>query len=118
MDYINKNNIPQLASKKDCTACLACVSSCPQKAIAPYLDSDGHVYVKIDKEKCIGCKRCEVVCKNSRNCYGNNNLFEWEDNCEPQIAQNKANQANDYAHLCHIPCLDHSGRAGNGIRRG
>lgn len=76
MDYINKNNIPQLASKKDCTACLACVSSCPQKAIAPYLDSDGHVYVKIDKEKCIGCKRCEVVCKNSRNCYGNNNLFE------------------------------------------
>ena len=76
MDYIRKKKEPKLASKKKCTACLACVYSCPKGAISTYLDDDGHIYVKIDKEKCIGCKKCEVTCKNSRNCFGNNNLYE------------------------------------------
>ena len=75
MNCIN-NNPPKIATKKKCTACLSCVSTCPKGAIQPYTDNDGHVYVKIDKEKCIGCKKCEIVCKNSRNSFGNNNLYE------------------------------------------
>ncbi len=75
MNCIN-NNPPKLATKKKCTACLSCVSSCPKGAIQPYTYNDGHVYVRIDKEKCIGCKKCEIVCKNSRNTFGNNNLYE------------------------------------------
>lgn len=76
MNCTSEKNIPQLAKKKECTGCLACVSSCPQGALSSYTADDGHVYVKINEEKCIGCKKCEIVCKNSRNCFGNNNLFE------------------------------------------
>ena len=76
MNYANEKNIPQLASKKECTGCLACIASCPKGALASYMDEDGHVYVDINKEKCIRCKKCEMVCKNSRNCFGTNNLFE------------------------------------------
>ena len=76
MNYIKNNKVPQLACKKKCTGCLACVSSCPKNALSPYVDNDGHVYVRRDEEKCIGCKKCEIVCKNSRKSYGDNDLVK------------------------------------------
>lgn len=53
---------PQLASSKDCTGCMACVDVCHHDALEPYLDDDGHVYVKFDTEKCVECHICETVC--------------------------------------------------------
>lgn len=65
---------PKLANKKECTGCLACVDSCPKKAIGYYQGDDGHVYVYVKKEHCIGCRICERVCVSSRLNYGNNDL--------------------------------------------
>lgn len=53
---------PQLAYKKECTGCLACVDSCRHDAISSYIGSDGHYYVKVDNELCVGCLQCETTC--------------------------------------------------------
>lgn len=52
----------RLASRKNCTACLACLDSCGKGAIRACLRPDGHLYPKIDKELCIKCGRCMEVC--------------------------------------------------------
>ncbi len=49
--HINKAEI----IKEKCTRCSACVNVCPQDAII--LLNDGYPFVQ--KEKCIGCKRCK-----------------------------------------------------------
>lgn len=49
--HINKAEI----IKEKCTKCSACVNVCPQDAIV--LLDDGYPFVQ--KEKCIGCKRCK-----------------------------------------------------------
>lgn len=51
-------------SKGDCTACLTCAKQCPVGAIpqdAPY---------KTDKNKCISCGRCVVVCPQHARHFG------------------------------------------------
>ena len=61
MQKSNKQ-IPQLAKNKECTGCLACYDSCPKNAISYDIEKDGHYYVRIDKNSCIQCKKCELVC--------------------------------------------------------
>lgn len=62
---------PQLANRKDCTGCLACVDSCRNNALNYYIGNDGHYYVKIDDDSCIGCFQCEKSCPaTSRLLYG------------------------------------------------
>ena len=56
------NKTPQLATVKNCTGCLACYDSCPQKAISYDIEKDGHFYVKINSKLCINCKKCENTC--------------------------------------------------------
>lgn len=51
-----------LASKQDCTGCLACIDICPKSAINRIIGDDGHQYVKIDPSKCIECGLCEKAC--------------------------------------------------------
>ena len=51
-------NILQLDSVK-CTACYACVKSCPVKAI--YINEDS-LTPKIDNERCISCGSCIISC--------------------------------------------------------
>lgn len=64
---------PQLASEKRCTGCLACMDACAKSAISLRHGSDGHIYIEVDKGKCIGCLRCEKICSNIHECkYGNN----------------------------------------------
>lgn len=56
-------NYPQLADRKDCTGCLACVDCCSKAvALTSVIGDDGHLYPVLDKSKCIGCKKCESVC--------------------------------------------------------
>lgn len=65
-----------LANESDCTGCLACVDACRINALSSFWGEDGHLHVKVDGSRCIGCKACERVCNSSRNNYGNNNLSE------------------------------------------
>ena len=51
-----------LASKKNCTGCLACVDACPHYAIQKIIGSDGHFYVHINTEICVECGLCQKVC--------------------------------------------------------
>ena len=52
----------RLASKNTCTACLACLDSCPEKAIHACVRPDGHLYPEIDSGVCVKCGRCMEVC--------------------------------------------------------
>lgn len=47
---------------KECTGCLACVDACGSECIQVVPDANGFRYPKIEKDKCIGCKKCETVC--------------------------------------------------------
>lgn len=51
---------------ENCLFCLACVTECPSKAIKPK-KADGVRTLAIDAESCIGCGKCEYVCKASPN---------------------------------------------------
>lgn len=48
--------------KKNCCACTACASICPQNAIAMVPDQDGFIYPVVDENSCIRCNLCERVC--------------------------------------------------------
>ena len=52
----------KLASKKDCTGCMACVDCCPKNAIFSFENETGHLYPKINKTKCIECGKCIRIC--------------------------------------------------------
>lgn len=51
-----------IQDKKDCVGCKACQQRCPQKCISFYTDEQGFGYPKVDIERCINCRLCEVVC--------------------------------------------------------
>lgn len=57
-----KNKLPQLCSLDKCTACTACLNSCPQAAITMKENEKGELHPAISAEKCIGCGLCEKVC--------------------------------------------------------
>lgn len=52
----------KLASKNQCTACLACLDSCKHNAIKDYIAKDGHLYVKINTDLCVECGKCLQAC--------------------------------------------------------
>lgn len=54
--------IPNLASKKECTGCLACVDSCSIGALSKVLNEEGHFYYKFNQEVCIQCGKCMKSC--------------------------------------------------------
>lgn len=57
-----ENKLPQLCDSDKCTACTACVNSCPQLAITMQENQKGELHPTINAEKCIGCGLCEKVC--------------------------------------------------------
>ena len=53
---------PKLAKRKECTGCLACVDTCTHNALSSYIGNDGHYYVQINNQVCVGCLQCEKIC--------------------------------------------------------
>lgn len=51
-----------IADKKDCCGCNACVEQCRLQCMAMVTDKEGFWYPEIDKDKCIDCGMCEKVC--------------------------------------------------------
>ncbi|MBQ8248242.1 MAG: Coenzyme F420 hydrogenase/dehydrogenase, beta subunit C-terminal domain [Lachnospiraceae bacterium] len=55
-------NLFDIQDKAQCCGCSACFAACPTNAITLTLDSEGFLYPKISKEKCVDCNRCVQVC--------------------------------------------------------
>lgn len=51
----------------DCTLCMACLNVCPVDAIDLTKDEYGFEQLIINHDKCIGCGRCERVCRKRKN---------------------------------------------------
>lgn len=54
--------MPKLVSKKNCTACGACINKCPKKCIHFIADESDNIYPVVDEMVCMECKQCEKVC--------------------------------------------------------
>ena len=52
----------QLASKKDCCGCSACIQRCPKNCISLVADEEGFLYPKTDNSICVNCGICASVC--------------------------------------------------------
>ena len=60
-----------------CTACSACVNSCPTRALSLMENSYGELHPVVNRAKCISCGLCQRVCPNNsqmtlhtpRHCY-------------------------------------------------
>ena len=46
----------------ECTGCMACVDACNHKAVTLESDTNGFLYPRIDKSKCVACHRCTIKC--------------------------------------------------------
>lgn len=51
-----------IKNKSLCCGCAACVQICPKKCISLTEDTEGFLYPRVDKTKCIDCGLCETVC--------------------------------------------------------
>lgn len=51
-----------IKNKSFCCGCAACVQICPKKCISLTEDTEGFLYPRVDKTKCIDCGLCETVC--------------------------------------------------------
>ena len=60
--------MPQLVPHDICTACGACMSICPQKAINMRADRSGSLYPEIDSSLCIECNLCKKNCPIENSC--------------------------------------------------
>ena len=52
----------EIADKKNCCGCSACVQACSVKCISLVEDEEGFSYPHVNNEKCIECGLCEKVC--------------------------------------------------------
>ena len=52
----------ELRRLEDCCGCTSCASACPIGCIRMQEDFEGFKYPLVDKERCIECKKCIMVC--------------------------------------------------------
>ena len=52
----------KICDTQDCTGCFACINRCPVSCISVTQNGIGHVYVKVDEERCINCVICRKIC--------------------------------------------------------
>lgn len=68
--------ITDIATLSDkCTACTACLSSCPTNAIEMEMNSEGFLFPIIHQDRCIDCGKCYQVCQ-INNSYPINNPLD------------------------------------------
>ncbi|MBC5620746.1 Coenzyme F420 hydrogenase/dehydrogenase, beta subunit C-terminal domain [Butyricimonas hominis] len=53
---------PELAHKKECTGCMACVDSCRFGALTSCVGTDGHLYPYVNVKLCVKCGACSASC--------------------------------------------------------
>lgn len=56
-----------LCGIEKCTGCWACVNACPKKCISMKSGELMHLYPSIDKNLCINCGKCTIVCPEINN---------------------------------------------------
>lgn len=54
--------VERICNPSECTGCFACYNACNHSAIIFQMDNEGFRRPTINKEKCVGCKRCITVC--------------------------------------------------------
>lgn len=52
----------EIRDKQECCGCGACVQKCPRQCIEEVEDTEGFMYPRVDKTRCIDCSLCEKVC--------------------------------------------------------
>lgn len=52
----------KLASKIECTACMACIDSCAKQALTFTISTDGYYEIAVDTNKCVDCGACTKTC--------------------------------------------------------
>lgn len=63
-EYSDDKKLYEIAGKRSCTGCGACVCVCPVSCIQMVENKEGFFYPVIDHTQCIGCKKCYKVCPN------------------------------------------------------
>ncbi len=53
-----------------CTGCGACVQACPKNCIKMFADEQGFLHPKISYDKCVRCRKCEVICPSNAELKG------------------------------------------------
>lgn len=77
--------MPKLATKIECTGCMACVDSCATGALKFNIADDGHIYPLLKQDICVNCGACERVCPVvSKFCYSQSSVSKsfasWSNN--------------------------------------
>ena len=49
-------------NRADCSGCAACANICPLNAIEMTRDAEGFSYPKINPDRCVKCRRCDMTC--------------------------------------------------------
>ena len=52
----------KINDKNECCGCQACYNICSKNAIEMVVDEKGFKYPEVNKDKCINCGLCEMVC--------------------------------------------------------
>ena len=55
-------NFPNLPDNDRCCGCAACIDTCKHHALSLQEDKNGYYCIALDKDKCVGCKLCELHC--------------------------------------------------------
>lgn len=76
----------QIANKRVCTGCMACVDSCSKGALTPGIDLNGYYEIRFDSSRCIGCglctKTCPIITSSIKNIDKSNAYAVWSKNKE------------------------------------
>lgn len=70
-EYSDDKKLYEIAGKRSCTGCGACVCVCPVGCIQMVENKEGFFYPVIDHTQCIGCKKCYEVCPSEPKDDGN-----------------------------------------------
>ena len=61
-ELLKDKNLYEIAGKRDCTGCGACIAMCPKGCIRFVENEEGFPYPLIDHTKCISCGACVRNC--------------------------------------------------------